>query len=243
MKIQILSDTHKNKYILDPEADVIVHAGDFGNGFYEMQRFADLCKEQGKEYVAVLGNHDYYSHDIYQVFGYLNKNKHLNILTHNKTITIKGYTFVGGTLFTNFRHNSVTDLLEYEKNKQLAASNIYDFIAIRSGAGFVTPDEYHYLFKKTLKNIMKHKNKEKVVVVTHFPPSLSCIAPQYLGNALNPYFINDIDVSGFTTWISGHTHTAVDTVENGCRLLVNPLGYPHEHGSNGFNPNLIIDLP
>lgn len=59
---------------------------------------------------------------------------------------------------------------------------------------------------------------------------------------LNPYFINDLDIKGFKLWIAGHTHTSVDTVVDGCRLVINPLGYPPEQGKNGFRENLIIEV-
>lgn len=242
MKLQIISDTHNYDYSISDEADVIVHAGDLGNGSHQVFNFIKACKDKNKEYVVVLGNHDYYSHDVWDVLEYFNKNPQYNVLTHNNSIVINGYTFVGGTLFTNFRQNTVNDVLEFEANKLTASQNVYDFIAIRSKSKFVSPDEYVYLFNKTYENILKYKNKDKVIVVTHFPPNVICQDPQYEGSNLNPYFINDIDVSGFTTWIAAHTHTAVDVEKDGCRLVINPLGYLAEQNKNGFRPNLIIEV-
>ena len=43
MKIQLLSDTHSSPYTLHPEADVIAHAGDFGNGLAAMRQFQAAC--------------------------------------------------------------------------------------------------------------------------------------------------------------------------------------------------------
>ena len=46
MKLQILSDTHCYDYTLDPTADLIVHAGDFGNnGMYFLLEFANKCNK------------------------------------------------------------------------------------------------------------------------------------------------------------------------------------------------------
>ena len=53
MKIQLLSDTHGSPYALHPEADVIAHAGDFGNGLAAMRQFQAACNEAGKPYVFV----------------------------------------------------------------------------------------------------------------------------------------------------------------------------------------------
>ena len=56
------------------------------------------------------------------------------------------------------------------------------------------------------------------------------------------YFINDLDIEGFKHWFSGHTHTAVDSVVDGCRIVINPLGYPQEHDKNGYRSNLLIEV-
>jgi Icc-related predicted phosphoesterase len=110
----------------------------------------------------------------------------------------------------------------------------------------ITADDYIALFKRYHQNIMQFKGQDNVIVITHFPPHLACLDP-YWGNhpvasTLNPYFINDLDVKGFNLWISGHTHTSVDTIVDGCRLVINPLGYPQEQGKNGFRENLIIEV-
>ena len=83
-------------------------------------------------------------------------------------------------------------------------------------------------------------------MITHFPPNLACLDPYWsvhpVASCLNPYFINDLDVSGFKLWLSGHTHTAVDTEVDGCRLVINPIGYPNEHYKNGYRDQLLINL-
>lgn len=244
MKLQVISDTHTYDYDIHPEADVIVHAGDFSNNLRGCLDFVDICKSKNKEYVFCLGNHDYYGSVLNDVIAYM-KSHHLNFLHWDNSIEINGYTFVGGTLFSNFRENTYPfeEQGQVAYNKHFAQHGIYDFISIRSNVNtFITADEYTTMFNKTLNNINKYKNQENVIVVTHFPPSVACMDPQYEGSPLNPYFINSVDVKGFKHWISGHTHTAVDTVEDGCRLVINPLGYPLEHGVNGYRPNLIVEV-
>lgn len=244
MKIQLLSDTHTFEYDIAEEADVVVHAGDFSNNLNGCLEFAEYCKAEGKDYVFCLGNHDYYGSVLKDVVPYL-KSLGLNVLHWDNSVEIKGYTFVGGTLFTNFRHNNYYEfeMNQFELNKQYAQNGIYDFIAIRSEVGkFITTDEYVTMFNQTYNNINKYRNKEKVVVVTHFPPHIECQDPAYNGSPLNPYFINNINVKGFKHWLCGHTHTAMDLVVDDCRIVVNPLGYPGEHDRNGFQPILILDV-
>lgn len=240
MKIQLLSDTHTFDYDVSTEADVIVHAGDFSNNLNGCLEFVEYCKYIKKECVFVLGNHDYFGSVLNEVIPFL-KSQHLNVLTWDNSVVINGYTFVGGTLFTNFRMNKDVHLAE--QSMFLAKHNIYDFISVRSNVNtFIQPEEYVTMFNQTYNNIQKYRNQDKVVVVTHFPPHLACLDPQYADSPLNPYFINDLDVSGFKTWLSGHTHTAVDKVVDGCRLVINPYGYPYEHGKNGFRDELLIEV-
>ena len=253
MKIQLLSDTHGFDYDIAEEADVVVHAGDFSNSLRGMVDFADYCKEINKDFIFVLGNHDYYDSNVEDVNDYLRSVYPNNALLYDNSIKIKNKTFVGGTLFTNFRANKVQydDPQQFDLNKQIGEEWVYDFSKVlvhdkNKKNRVVKADDYVTLFNKYYNNIQKYKNKKDVVVVTHFPPSLACLDP-YWGNhpeasKLNPYFINDIDVKGFDLWLCGHTHTAVDTVADGCRLVINPLGYPQEHDKNGYVKDLIIEV-
>ena len=90
MKIQLLSDTHGSPYALHPEADVIAHAGDFGNGLAAMRQFQAACNEAGKPYVFVLGNHDYYHENMSDVRLKLHNEPYLRA---GKTVQINGWTF------------------------------------------------------------------------------------------------------------------------------------------------------
>lgn len=249
MKIQLLSDTHGSDYDIDEEADVIVHAGDFSNHLSGAVEFADFCIDSEKDYVFALGNHDYYRSNIYDSWKYL-LDKGYNVLTPNNNVELQGYTFVGGTLFTNFRANRLLyqQPMQWDKNKRTAEDWVYDFqqVLISKPDRYVKAEDYVTLFNEHHNNIMKFKGKDNVVVVTHFPPHLACLDPYWgthpTASALNPYFINDLEVDGFKLWLSGHTHTAVDEVVDGCRLVINPLGYPDEHGKNGYRENLLIEV-
>ena len=45
-------------------------------------------------------------------------------------------------------------------------------------------------------------------------------------------------------WIYGHSHTNIDTTIGNTRIVCNQLGYVHynEHLTNGFKPNIVIEL-
>ena len=247
MKIQLLSDTHHSPYFLDENADLIIHCGDFGNGLAGAIDFHRRCKALGKPYVFVLGNHDFYHSNIQETYDEIKRLK-LNCLFENEIFEFSGWTFVGGTLFSNFRQNTATPL-EHEQYKAVANNGvadfqlIYDYSANGKGERIVKAADYIAFFERQLAWINQFLGKPKTVVITHFPPSTACQDPQFTGSLLNPYFINDIDVSGFNYWFSGHTHSAFNLLHQGCQLVINPLGYPHEQGRNGFIPDLLIELP
>lgn len=249
MKLQILSDTHNSEYTISSEADVIIHAGDFSNQLSGMLKFAETCKKLNKRFIFVLGNHDYYNSNYNSVIEFLKKNYPQNALLADNHIQIQDKIFVGGTLFSNFRSDSpLISPHELQKFKDDAEQAIYDFekITIGDDNRTISANDYITLFQQYRENIMQFKGRDNVIVITHFPPHLACLDP-YWGNhpvasALNPYFINNLEIKGFRLWISGHTHTSIDTVEDGCRLLINPLGYPAEHGANGYRENLIITV-
>lgn len=250
MKIQLLSDTHGFDYYLDDDADVIVHAGDFGNGLKDAILFAEKCQDLNKDFVFVLGNHDYYDGNVESIEQFLLEKYPQNFLTVNHPIQIQEHTFVGGTLFSNFRANTLDEKYQevIKKSQQIAQDFIYDFkkITIGENQKFITPDDFVSYFNACFAFISQYKNQDNVIVVTHFPPHLACLDPYWskhpTGSLLNPYFINDVDVSGFKLWLCGHTHTAVNTVVDGCRIVINPLGYAQEHGNNGFQYDLMVQI-
>lgn len=247
MKLQILSDTHGHEYSLDPLADIVVHAGDAGNGLIGFKELYEKCLKENKPLIFAPGNHDYYHGDINIINKFFKDNFNDTVLHGSNVIEKNGITFVGGTLFTNFRSNRYPDdKAQIKKNKDLAQHYINDFHIVNYKKRRVTPNDYQSLFKKQYDLVKKYIGKENTVVVSHFPPHIDCLDP-YWGthpeaSVLNPYFINDLDLEGFKTWIAGHTHTAVDTISDGCRVVINPLGYATEHGKNGFVPLKTIEI-
>lgn len=125
MKLHLLSDTHGTPITPHPEADLIVHAGDFGNGRSGAQAFQAACRRAGKPCLFVLGNHDYYGENIDELPRELIAANAL-LLTANRPLEFGGYTFVGGTLFSNFRLPWVNKK-QFRENLALARRNIADF--------------------------------------------------------------------------------------------------------------------
>lgn len=245
MKLHILSDTHGQPVIPHPAADLIVHAGDFGNGRRGAEAFQAACERAGKPCVFVLGNHDFYGENIDDLPRELIA-AGAPLLTENRSLEFSGYTFVGGTLWSNFRQHCATKK-QFRENIALARNSIADFFYIAARTPprerHIEPEDYIARFNAQLSFIEQFRHRARTIVLTHFPPHTACIAPPYADSPLNPYFINQIDLEGFDYWIAGHTHHAVDIVQDSCRIIINPLGYPNEYGANGYRNGFLLELP
>ena len=84
------------------------------------------------------------------------------------------------------------------------------------------------------------------VVITHFVPHPGSIAPQYVGNPLNRFFVAGdvtplVEERGARLWIHGHTHVSFDYRVGQTRVLCNARGYPAEPGTS-MNPELVIEV-
>lgn len=249
LKFQLISDTHTQDYSLNPDADLIIHCGDYGNGRIQyIDEFVNKCKDINKPYVFVLGNHDFYHRYIEEVYKELDT-KGYNYLKAGKEFKFQDKTFVGGTLFTNFRanHNQYTNPIQFDKDKEIAGLNISDFFVTYHQDKLVTPEDYHSLFNEEWNWIQQYRGRDDVIVITHFPTHLACLDPYWgnhpTGQFLNPYFINDLDCTGFPLILSGHTHTAIDKVVDGTRFIINPFGHFMERiKGNGYRENLLIEI-
>lgn len=248
MKIQLISDTHGYypDFNISSEADLIIHAGDISNGYdlYEKtEEFDKLCKQANKDYLFVLGNHDWYHTDIND---YPNVYDETKFLTRDKPIVINDITFVGCTLWSGLYGISLDTY-----DSRLIERSINDFIYIKD---IQDTEETIQRFsvnrmvkehKKDLEYIEQYRNKDNVVLVTHFPLSQDFLDTKYTGNPLNSYFLNDIDTTGYNIVIAGHTHhTMKKTLDNGSRLFLNAYGYSNSFKKEcpSFDTNYIITV-
>jgi len=74
---------------------------------------------------------------------------------------------------------------------------------------------------------------EADVIVTHHAPFPGSIHGDFLGDALNAFFVNNLDPQRFPRarlWLHGHVHTPFDYLisveDHEIRVICNPLGYP-----------------
>ncbi len=95
-----------------------------------------------------------------------------------------------------------------------------------------------------LKEVLAQPFDGPTVVVTHFAPTLASTDPRYGHTAGTAGFCNALDalLPHANLWLHGHLHCPVDTVQSGCRIVANPLGYASKGEQASFRPELLLDV-
>ena len=251
MKIRLLSDLHLEGYKYYYEwkgEDVVVLAGDIHTK-YRHEQFLD----QIPEFVQVLfvaGNHEYYGSEFYfmkEFFRGVEEDYPNFHFLDNQAWTIGDVEFFGGTMFTDF---SLDGLTERWFALQAAKTGIADFHWIDKEVGgkirrWTTSDhcDEHELFVWELAHWLKQTEGKRRVVITHFQPHPLCVGERFRGSVLNPYFTVDMSAHmGWAgLWLHGHGHESRDFYEGDTRIVCNPRGYGSEN-KNGFNPELLLEI-
>ena len=166
-------------------------------------------------------------------------------LLENDSVEISGVTFLGATLWTDFR--LLGDPLPAIRE---ARQVISDFRRIR-----VNPSYRHL---KPQDTIIWHRRRGErlagrsaetapgpVVVITHHAPSSRSLGNDGPLDLLSAAFASRLDdlvaQSGAALWVHGHIHQAADYHLGSTRVICNPRGYPDELVP-GFDPALVVEI-
>lgn len=134
MRIHLLSDLHLEFAPFVPAAitsDVVICAGDIHNGKHGLRWLRDAFSETPVVYV--LGNHEFYGQTIPTLTRDLKREAdgtNVRIL-ENDEITIGGVTFLGATLWTDFKLNGDPEMASIH-----AQANMTDFQRIRKSPAY-----------------------------------------------------------------------------------------------------------
>jgi hypothetical protein len=248
MRLHVLADLHGEfgpVDIPDTDADVVVLAGDVAVGPRGLDWIR--CRFPGRPVVYVLGNHEFYRHNLPRLTHSLKSEAEgTNVhLLENSSVELAGFTFLGCTLWTDFtlRRNPEGDMA-------MAEGRINDYRLIRFGVvdRVLRPHDTARIHQESvswLKAELTRHDPARTIVVTHHAPSPRSEAPGYADGPLSPSFVSElgplIGRSGIPLWIHGHTHYNVDYRLGTTRVLSNQRGYPTEACSR-FDPGMVIEI-
>lgn len=267
MKIQLLSDLHLEtnadfQATPAPDADLLVLAGDVGSyqqgsrlveDDFGLGRFSPL-NGWPMPVLYIPGNHEYDALDFDEVHASLRELcVRLGIQwLERETLEIDGVRFVGTTLWSDFDAlvqpaDTLTQVLR-KRGKAFRAANFYleKAATMRHGEPFLAEQmrEQGLACQAWLREALAQPFDGPTVAVTHFAPTLSSADPRYGVTPGTAGFCNALDelIPQADIWLHGHLHCAFDYVQDGCRVVANPLGYAPKGEQEDFRSTLTVDI-
>lgn len=224
----------------------------YGNHYSE--RYFNFFKRVSEEFpqvIYILGNHEFYDYDIpkaeEKIKYCLDHLTNVHVLC-DETVDINGYTFIGGTLWTDCKGEDPLTMLEVEHM-------MHDFRCIKdsskskNGSKKFLPQDAARRNKRFLGYIdavMANNPKGKYVVVGHHGATLKSVHPKYAAHkSINYGFVNDLEDyiayrEKILLWVHGHTHDPFDYMVGSTRVCCNPRGYVgHEARAHEFQLQFI----
>jgi predicted phosphodiesterase len=223
-KYTLMSDLHMDmnsgSIPFDVLCDDIIIAGDTTNGLMGTKYLKKL-QRKGKNVYAVDGNHEHYNNRstkrtmadttnrFKESFPSIHHLDDVSIICVNGWYQIADYAHWNGYMNDCYYMSSdLPQFAAYDVNNQ--GLDDYTFIADTMVAN---PDR-------------------KFIIVTHTSPCLETLDQNYVGDAGNQYYYNPLGYqimeefgSQILVWNHGHTHSYVDKMVCGVRVICNPRGY------------------
>jgi predicted MPP superfamily phosphohydrolase len=253
LKVQPISDLHLDclegekwdgvlHSIINPEADVIVFAGDMCE-YRNIRLLKRALADVHQRIIYVPGNHEYWGSNNFKglvkdLKTEFSDMKNVSILNEDYR-QIDGVIFIGGTLWTNL-WNPI--------NANIVQHYMADF---RQCPGLTTDwtNMQHESMTKFIEECLRVDTfKElKKIVVTHHGPSFRAVAKEYRFSHANCGYFSALDhilesERSPDIWIHGHSHIAMDEKIGNTRVIRNPFGYQgYGEKDTGFNKEFLID--
>ena len=213
--------------------------------------FLKKCVDNFGRVLYIAGNHEHYGYNYEGTWDVLREHLPKGVeLLENSKVTIGNWTFLGATLWTDFRNENPLEMME-------AAQCMNDYKAVRITPKYrkMNPDDtlsFHRKTRSFLKDELEGLKDENVWVMTHHGPSYQSVHPMYRSAGIaNGAYVSDLDDfilahPQIKVWSHGHTHSSFDYTIGGCRVICNPRGYYTGVNSNDvnqdFDPTLEVNL-
>ena len=254
LRLQVMSDLHFDSGSgpmphAVPGVDAVVVAGDTCSGAEKCFAYLRAAFPFPLPLVVVLGNREFHGRAL------VNEGKRARALAQDygitllddRTATLDGVRFVGGTLWTDYR-------LEGE-DRQVAT------IARDAGRGDfarIAMVDRPYRALTPLDAVARHEATSAfvartlaepfdgpTVVVTHHAPSARSLDPGMAGGLRDASYASRLDrmiVGGAPAlWVHGHVHASCDYGLCRTRVVCNPKG--PGNANPAFHPSLVIEVP
>ncbi len=232
MLIQPFSDIHNYDLSFMPEktiADILICAGDFDMGLNAQKWANGVVDVHDKKMLITPGNHDYWntSRANFTVDEWIEKYRSFNndkvLFLERETIVIDNVAFIMATGWTDFNNQ---DLITMMDSKAISK----DFVKIHNKDCAISPQDIYERHLQArefiIQELEKHSDK-KCVVVTHYPPSISCNNSFKITN-VSYYWCGQMEdiIRRYqpALWISGHMHNFFDQMFGDTRVILNPAG-------------------
>lgn len=254
MRLRIWSDLHlemrRNAAMLLPlpsvtDADMVILAGDIGNGAHGVQWAAETFPDTPVGYV--LGNHEFYHGDIADTLAACRRASEgtsVRVLEQDTWDIAPGLRLLGATLWTDLAlwgdSGSQTGALD--------AMQMNDFHLITMAGKRFTPAAAVDLHDATLTWLHAELaraaiDEVRAIVLTHHAPHVCCLGPVFVStrDALSPCFASDLSellVGPMppSVWVSGHTHANFSGHVGKTLLVSNQAGYRFRNECPDFAP-------
>lgn len=212
---------------LKPEGvDVLILAGDIavGDGIGPA---LDLFCERYEDAVVVVvhGNHEFYGTTRERVVEVTTEAeaRHGNLLWLDCDVAeIQGLRILGAPLW--FQHPGIYG--HYRRGMN-------DFSQIMHFEDWVYGENKHAI------EFLEREMRAGDIVVTHYLPTQASVPKRFVGNALNIFFVCDVEPLMVSrepaVWVHGHTHDSVNKMVGKTRVLCNPYGYVRHETNPNFN--------
>jgi Icc-related predicted phosphoesterase len=248
MRVQIISDIHLEfgpREFDFSKPDLLILAGDIGIGLRGFAWISERVKHIPVIYV--LGNHEYYKSSYPKLLHKLkNSAQGTNIhVLENDSICIRGITFHGCTLWTNFELFGDPRVAGFECQQKM---NDYKMIRRDPSYSRLRSIDTHIIHNESLKWLEKSLSESSSitnVVITHHAPSTKSVKEKYQNDLVSAAYASNLESFILRTkpdlWIHGHIHEGFDYFIGETRVVCNPKGYPGEI-SDGFKDDLILEI-
>lgn len=252
MRLWVLSDLHLEIADLPgplevPRADVCVIAGDLCNGIDRGIQWIERHIAPSMPCVYVVGNHEFYRGSIMEDLAagkaVASNTRGIHFL-QNARVSLGGVTFVGTTLWSDFRLAGHQGLAMSHAKERM---NDYRKIAYqRMPWRRFRPTNAVRLHTEGVAFIEKaiRDTSSPMVVVTHHAPLPQSLQNPKSGDLLNAAYASDLsatlDLGSPQLWVHGHVHASCDYVHSRTRVVCNPRGYGSENEQ--FDWKLVIDI-